>query len=218
LRFVTCAALSFSQQANLNPFCCALARNDYETDYDQMRCSRRGTSMSARWALQILEQQKTSIERKLLALGTEEFNLRENALSWTIIEVVDHLRKVGSEFVDGIAASRSLLTKISLAERVKALLLIGFMLLPSRVKIPNGAAVHPDVELDRAVVLAGWTQTRARLIRVVTELRSEGITTGVIRHPVSGWMGVTGASWFLAAHMIHHRYQLRRVLKRGTKR
>ena len=169
--------------------------------------------MPITFALDLLEKQKKAIESAVCLLKPERLNQRRDEFTWTVLEIMDHLRKVEEGFARGMASSSASPTKISMAEQVRALLLIGFMLLPTRVKVPVGAPVHPDTELDRAKVLSNWHEARASLLRTINDLRAERIRDGVIRHPVSGWMNVNAATWFLAAHIVHHRYQLRRVLR-----
>ena len=169
--------------------------------------------MPIRWALQILTQQKKAIECAVQALEPERLNRRGGESTWSVLEIVDHLRKVEEGFADGMAASGNLSVNVRRTESVRAFLLVGFMLLPTKVKIPAGAPVHPDAELDVTRVVSSWNETRSGLLRTISQLQNGKVSGGVIRHPVSGWMGLTAATWFLAAHMIHHRYQLRRVLK-----
>jgi hypothetical protein len=141
----------------------------------------------------------------------------DKSANWTALEVVDHLRKVEEEFAREMATVRLPPIRVSPAERLKALLVIVFMLLPGRVKVPPGAHVYPDQELDEESVLLQWDARRTELLKIVRKLQAEGSRARIVRHPVSGWMGITEATWFLAAHTIHHRYQLRRI-RRATER
>ncbi len=168
------------------------------------------------WALRLLEQQKAIMERKVRVLSPDVLSYQINASTWTVLQILDHLRRVETEFVTEMNVCRSLSASVSTGERTKALLLIGLMLLPTRVKAPNGPKIDPDAALNRESALADWNLARDALFKITTDLQAAKFAGGVVRHPVSGWMKLTTAVWFLAAHTIHHRYQLRRVLKRGT--
>lgn len=165
------------------------------------------------WALRLLEQQKAIMERKVRVLSPDALSYQSNTSTWTVLQILDHLRRVEAEFVREMAAARTSSGRVSPGERAKALLLIGLMLLPTRLKAPDGPKIDPDPVLNRESALADWSQARAALLKSVRELRATRFKGGVVRHPVSGWMGLTAATWFLAAHTIHHRYQLRRVRK-----
>ena len=163
-------------------------------------------------ALQLLQKQKRAIEGIVLGLSSERLSYRKNASTWTVVEILDHLRKVDAAFAKEMSASRTSIIKVSPAERLKGFLLIAFMFLPVKVRIPTGAPVEPDSVADPITVLARWNETREGLVRIISDLTAERYSGAIIRHPVSGWMGVNAATWFLVAHTIHHRYQLRRVL------
>ena len=169
------------------------------------------------WALRTLQQQKATIEGKVRSVSPALLNYSNDASSWTVLQIVDHLRRVEAEFVREMAGARTSSARVSAGERAKAVLLIGLMLLPTRLKAPNGPKIDPETALNRESALADWTLARAALLKSVHELRATSFNGGVVRHPVSGWMGLTAATWFLAAHTIHHRYQFRRVMKEGRK-
>ena len=51
-------------------------------------------------ALWMLENQKNAIECAVLSLSPEELNRRRDHSSWTVLEIVDHLRKVEDGFAN----------------------------------------------------------------------------------------------------------------------
>ena len=169
--------------------------------------------MSLNCALQILQRQKGSFERIVGKLNQEQVRARNRPLTWTVLEIIDHLRKVETAFADEMLGSGTSSSDNHPPGRVKPLLLIVFMFLPFKVKVPSGVPVEPDLGLERATVLERWDESRKRLLRCICELQNEPTSRGVVQHPVAGWMSLNASAWFLAAHLIHHRYQLRRVLR-----
>ena len=97
-------------------------------------------------------------------------------------------------------------------DRIKALLLIGFMFLPVKVTIPTGAPVHPNVDTNRETFLVNWSKARNELLLTVERIRSVNISQPLwfaIWYPVDEYKH---CYLFRCRTYRPHRYQLKRVI------
>ena len=145
----------------------------------------------------------------------EQLRQRPAPEAWSVIEVIEHLLLTEKLTFAGVRKNRGAAIPITLRDRVRAGLVLGVMLLPTRVRIPKGvtalAPSHADQALSRFV--EGWETERRQMREYLATLSGKDLTEGVFKHPVGGWVTVRGTLIFLESHLLHHGYQLRRIRK-----
>ena len=136
--------------------------------------------------------------------------------AWSALEVIAHLCQVEKSFIHMVRKSALGPASVSLAERLRARVVITVMYLPVRVKVPGGTPVQakPDCRQTLQEARGEWLAIRQRLRALLDRKTDLPRNRGVFRHPVSGWMTLELAVAFLASHCRHHLYQVNRLAKR----
>ncbi len=166
-----------------------------------------------------LERQKEAVLSRVVSWPKERLLFRHESNSWSTLDVVDHLVKVERSSLAAIRSSLPGGHPVTLKDRLGAFVVISIMKSPMRVKVPSSASeVFPDSEADLVSVSEHWNQTRVILRKVLDSLSADQLRCGLLRHPVAGWMTMSGAMDFVSAHMRHHEFQLRRLEKGSMSR
>ena len=161
-----------------------------------------------------LERQKEAVLSQVISWPEGRLLFRQEANSWSTLDVVDHLVKVERSSLAAVRSSLPHGHHVTLKDRLGGFMVITVMKSPMRVKVPSSAsAVFPDFKTDLLKVSEEWSQTRVILRKVLESLSAEQLRCGLLCHPVAGWMTMSGAMAFLSAHMRHHGFQLRRLEK-----
>ncbi len=137
---------------------------------------------------------------------------RPDAASWSALDVISHLVKVEAAFIRRVKDSLPEGNAVTMKERFRALVVVGVMRSPARVKVPAGAAaVLPESSVSLAELAAEWSEVRRQMRLLLDSIPTDQMRRGFSKHPVSGWMSIPMALRFLSAHLHHHEYQLRRL-------
>jgi DinB superfamily len=166
-----------------------------------------------------LERQKTELIRKIDALPQEWLAFKYAPTAWSVLEVIDHLRK--TELAVLRSCERGLKTRKDAStpsENFKAGLLLAMMRLPIKLKVPESVSyVRPDHVTSLQAVLDSWSMERLLLTQFVGAFPKNAEHVGLVFHPAVGWMTLGTTLWFLSAHLGHHENQLQRI-KRACER
>ncbi len=131
---------------------------------------------------------------------------------WSVLEVLDHLQKTEASILLQMMRKLQAAQPVPLKDRVQSIFLLILFRLPSRVSIPPAARqIQPSATAALAEITDAWSQTRLHMRDFLKEVSAEDAANGLFRHPVSGWMTLATTLSFLSAHIVHHRYQLKRI-------
>jgi hypothetical protein len=159
-----------------------------------------------------LEARKAAVLARLESWPSEQLAFRPNSTAWTALDVVSHLVKVEAAFIGRVKDSLADGKIVTIREQCMALVVIGVMRSPARVKVPAGASgVLPEPSASLAELAAEWSAVRANIRLLLDSIPPNQMNQGFFKHPVSGWMSIPMALRFLSAHLRHHEYQLKRL-------
>lgn len=164
-----------------------------------------------------LEKLERATQTMLSALDNwapEQLRYRASPNVWSALDVIKHLHQVERGFLYLIRKDSGPAT-VSIAERVRARVVIGIMNSPMRVKVPGGTPVDalPKGKDSLEEARREWLETRERVRKLLTEQSGHAGRRGLFRHPLSGWMTLETGVAFLAAHCRHHLFQIKRLDK-----
>lgn len=133
--------------------------------------------------------------------------------SWCALEVLDHVVKAERGILADIQWNLAQTKRAPLSHRFRSELLILLMRTPARLEVPGAlsAAVLPGIDLKLPTLIQTWSDSQMRIRQWLEEFRGNTHEMAAFYHPVSGWMSVSQALSFIAAHTRHHRYQLGRI-------
>lgn len=174
-------------------------------------------SGSAVNAFRLLQMQKESFLNDLASWNPAQLGFSCKSGSWSALQVLDHVVRTERGILGEMRQNVRRCDRVPFVHRVKSDLLIVLMRSAARVKVPGLVApvILPGYEPDLAELTGAWNDTQTQLGQWVGELRENQTAYAGFRHPVSGWMSVLQAILFLAAHVRHHGYQLRRIRRRA---
>ncbi|MBV8865323.1 MAG: DinB family protein [Acidobacteriaceae bacterium] len=171
-----------------------------------------------RTQLEKLERQKQTMLSNAAQLTLRQQHFRPAATAWSSLNLLDHLMKVESGFLQGVRGQLPKGAPLRFSDRIGALLVITVMLSPMRVKVPPAAAISlPEQDPDLSLIGPAWARVREQMADLLESLEPEQLNIGLFRHPVGGWMPIQTGLAFLSAHLRHHRYQLRRLQSASLK-
>jgi uncharacterized damage-inducible protein DinB len=161
----------------------------------------------------LLQRQKGAFLNDLATWDPAQLRLCCKPGSWSALQVLDHIIRTERGILAEMQQNVRQCDRVPLVHRVTSDLLILLMRSPARVKVPGlvSRVILPGNEVDLPELTTAWNDSQSQLEKWANELRGNQTRFAGFRHPVSGWMSVLQAIQFLAAHVLHHRYQLRRI-------
>lgn len=165
----------------------------------------------------ILERRRHNLFRQLQGWTPEQLGFRPSPGGWSALDLLDHLILTETAVLDTIRHNLSLSIKVKFSDRFRNGLLLLFMALPVRLRVPHSVQhiLPGDTQFDLLALRRRWTDDRKILSGFLCDLNSDALKSGVFRHPAGGWATPFGALLFLHSHFFHHMYQLRRLRKKA---
>ena len=161
---------------------------------------------------QTLELQKRALLDRIAAWPTEQRQFRPAPGRWSALDIVDHLVRMEETALVGVQTNLPHGHPVRIIDRLSGMLVNGLMRSPIRIRVPAGVpAVLPDGAADLDALGNRWAEIRKEMASLLCLLAQEQLHTGLVRHPVAGWMSILQGMRFLSAHLIHHEYQLDRL-------
>lgn len=166
-------------------------------------------------SLSILERRRRNLFCRLQRWTPEQLGLRPSPGGWSALDLLDHLILTEKAVLDTIRRNLSLSIKVKFSDRCRNSLLLVFMALPVRLRVPGSVQhiVPGNRQFDLLALRRRWRDDRKILSGFLRDLDSNVLKSGVFRHPAGGWTTPFGALLFLHSHFLHHMYQLRRLHK-----
>lgn len=163
--------------------------------------------------LKRLDRTSDALLSRLDGWSAERLQTRPATGVWSALDVLAHLCQVEKAFIQMVSGRLSQPETISVAEQVKARIVVAVMYMPVRVKVPGGTPVEAQPAGKETFEEARneWLSIRSDLRDLLKKEENASGNKGVFRHPVSGWMTLELAVAFLAAHCRHHLYQVNRL-------
>ncbi len=164
-----------------------------------------------------LEARKSGLVRDLATWETGRLRYQPSPSAWCALHVLDHVVKTEAAILDAMRRPLFRPRPVPAPDRVKGLLLTLLFLTPARVKAPATVkSILPGNTPDLAALIRAWTHTRMDLGEFLEFYPPRQLAFAIFRHPVAGWMTLPRTLSFLNSHIVHHRYQLKRLGRAGS--
>lgn len=165
-------------------------------------------------AMQRVERNQEKFCAEVQKLAPEALHFREREGAWTPLEVLDHLMRTEKAISAQLSQNRGSKRRIPIKDKMRMMVVRGVMHSPIRVRTPkSAAAVLPGEEKEFDVLTKEWTVQHQVMKIVLAMYTAKDARGGVFKHPIGGWNTVHGALKFINSHIVHHRYQLNRIVK-----
>jgi len=177
-----------------------------------MRLSAGAMARRIAALLEILESEKRAVTGDLGRWSVEQLRFRPGSMSWSALDVLDHVARTEAEAVGHLRTYRGQGRRQEFVERLRGSCLIRLMQLPVRVQAPRAMPqILPSEGRSLAEILGEWSRTRLALQKEVRSIAPGEACCAFTQHPFSGWMNLPQTIAFLAAHIRHHRFQIDRI-------
>ncbi len=165
-------------------------------------------------AFEKIEQQKADILVRVEGWPIELLGFRPSEGEWSAVEVLDHLVRTEDAIQAAARIGLSKPHRIGLLDKLRTRSLSAVFRSDRRVKVPRRVTqVLPGAGNTVNSVRDSWGLSRASLAQFLVTIPEALLSEGIFKHPVGGWMSVTGILGFLSDHITHHEFQLSRILK-----
>ena len=134
--------------------------------------------------------------------------------NWSILQVLDHLFMAESgtlRYMRNKNKAESL-DSLTIVPTVKTAILALFLLLPLKIKAP-AVVSQPENAGELDDIQRQWKDHRQALQQFLSDLPLNRTRKMIFRHPFIGPMNIYHTLTFLNYHLIHHRRQIKRLLK-----
>lgn len=136
-----------------------------------------------------------------------QIDFKPTADDWNMAQVMNHLQKVELGVITQILYYNQSTDKkfMQFKNYYRTFLLVVALYLPKKYKVPV-KAIMPEEEADKAVILM-WENQQKQWINN-PDLKPMNQKQVVFKHPIAGYINMTGAFNFLRAHLNHHLIQV----------
>ena len=176
----------------------------------------RCTKMPPPDQLQTLRTQTATLLARIKPWTPAQLNFRPSPKDWSTLDVLDHLSKVEQSVLIALSSNLPNGHPITLKDRVGVMMVNLVMRSPIKVKVPEGAKVHPDAAPDFPTITLRWNKAQSAMADILKSLSATQRQVGLFQHPRSGWLTAAQTMRFLCAHLRHHEYQLARIERAFT--
>ena len=163
-----------------------------------------------------LSHKTDELLESLAVYDPEILQKKPNADQWSVIQVLDHLiltedsclqylhkKILGAESVRDVGLKQSFLMLVSKAAYG------GTFKFKARVDAIN----HPNNDLTLEEIRTKWSGSRSKMGAFLEDFPDAYLKKALFRHPFLGRISVPQMLTFLGDHVIHHKGQIRRVMK-----
>jgi hypothetical protein len=162
-----------------------------------------------------MESERQALIKRLEKHSGEVLSTKPDANSWSVAEVIDHLRTAES------GALQYMSKKLEFGGHQKAAFSAGLrqkllnlaVTLPIKYKAPKFLDVPAPSDLKYETALAQWNEVRNKMRSDYERLDEGLIGNELFKHPSAGKMNAVHGAKFMRQHMNHHISQIDRVLK-----
>lgn len=153
--------------------------------------------------------------REISSFSPNQLQFRYAPGSWCALEVLDHVIKTESSIFDEMREHLPRRFTPPRGDPFRCSVVNAVMRSPFRVRVPPHVAslIQPEMRIGLDELVAGWLRLREDMRAWLGEPAPGMARFSAFKHPVGGWMRLSQAFTFLAAHVHHHRYQLKRIRK-----
>lgn len=163
------------------------------------------------------EKLRADICRELSALTPNQFSQRLFENKWSVSELMAHL--ITSERLSVRYLKKKMLGMETAGRTgwwadAKMVVLQISQRLPLKFKAPKRVVAETPSYQNVEVMLADWKAVRKEMETILETFSEKDIDKKIYRHIIAGRLNIVHAVRFLNEHILHHRPQLDRLLKK----
>lgn len=136
--------------------------------------------------------------------------------AWSMLQVLQHIviseRMSVEDYLLSVGLSKSKKTGGKL-HVLRSLFLRLMLKSPMKFKTPEVKGIEPDGNVEKEILFQEWDKVRLELYSFLQQFPENKLNELIFRHPVVGWLTITGTLHFFSDHIGHHQQQLSRIRK-----
>ena len=150
-----------------------------------------------------IETKKNCLLTSAASWPEERLLFRPTPVEWSVVEMFDHLVRTESAILDAARSGLAHPHRIGVSDRMRTAFLSAIFCSRRRVKIPgNVPQILPGSALRLDEVGPCWDVVREDLRLFLDTTPDDLLRQGIFKHPVGGWMNISGILVFFYVHMI----------------
>lgn len=162
-----------------------------------------------------MEHNKSKMLGLLDNLNEEELHWKKATNIWSVAQVLDHViysEQSALQYCHKKLLAGDKIPNASLWNSGK--IRVYFWALETKLKFKAPKPIsNPGNEYSLTELVARWHQTRTDYISFLNEYPDKYLNKAVFRHPLAGRIKLSEMLRFLNVHIVHHQYQINRILR-----
>lgn len=167
--------------------------------------------------LNLMETYRAKLYQHLTPCSYEDLNKKVNIESWSIIQIIDHLRLSEQLSVDYCRKKLSFspqLKEAGFIESLKVPVISFYTLYPFRFSAPRIISTDFLVEEDDLhLMFAKWDATRSNLRMLLVDTPDQYLNALVLKHPAFGRLSYANMLYAMQKHVERHMNQILKIVK-----
>jgi len=163
-----------------------------------------------------IEMQRQTLLLSLRALDYETLNNHPEG-KWSIIQIIAHLisaERLSVNYITKKIQSVESVANTGFVEELKMLLLKISQRLPMKFKAPKVVIENTTKENNLGKLEEEWNGVRDDLKKILEQVEDHHVKRKIYRHVRVGMINIQHALQFFREHVIHHKPQIKNLLKR----
>ncbi len=164
-----------------------------------------------------LESQRLAVLGLIESLAVEKINNHPEG-KWSIAKILSHI--IAAEQLSVNYLNKKMLgiqsaPNTGFAEELKMIALVVSQRLPFvKFKAPKVVAENTTSFETLEQLTAAWSKTRGELKDTLEKFQDDQLKRKIYKHPFAGMLNIQQALKFFGEHIIHHRPQIKKLLRR----
>lgn len=164
-----------------------------------------------------IELQRQQLLTSLAYLPEPVLSTPPSEKKWSILQILTHLyisEKLSIGYIKKKSLGISELTNAGFWQSFIMVVLKISQRIPVRYKAPKAVLQNTPEAMALSDLIAQWNLLRIELKALLENLPEEHIHKLVYKHPIGGRLSLPQAMDFFSEHIIHHKPQIKRILKK----
>lgn len=165
-----------------------------------------------------LEKEHQQILSAIEVLTDEEFRTRTNPSKWSVSEILAHLQtseQLSTQYIIKKYQGINDYQNTSFLHDMLMVFVQASQRLPFKFRAPKVVASNTPAYETKQQLIENWSKTSALMKEMLDKFDEQQLKKQIYRHPRIGLINIQHAVMFFREHMIHHRPQVLRQIKRS---
>jgi len=164
-----------------------------------------------------IEIQRREVFDQINSLSFEELNRKPSSGKWSISEIISHLivaEQLSVNYIKKKIQGVEQVEDTGLWEEIKMIILKASQRIEGlKFQAPRYILENTTVHSEVNQLMTEWNRTREDLQQVLEKIQDKHLKRKIYKHARMGYLNVGHALQFFREHVIHHRPQIRRLMK-----